>query len=372
MSIRPRSGHWHYYFQVHGVPYSGNTGLAATTRNENAARAEEARLRSLVLQGRAHQLRLSVMPFSAAADHFVDWAKGEYGEKPNTWKRLRGSTTSLKAYFKNKPVHSISAGDIEDYKSWRRRSGVEEVTLRHDLHALSPLLQYARKHNWCSGNPLETVEVPSDAESERINVLSPAEEMLYFELAKQQSMDLYDLGRLMILQGPRPWCEVAVSRVEHVDLNGGEWHIPRSKSKASRRTLYLKPEARSILARRITVADRDGWLFPGKTGAGHLAGLQNSHDAVLGAMGKKLRETDPKAPDPTFVIYDFRHTFATRMAKDGCDIAALARILGHGNLRTVQKYIHIDDEHVKLAMQRYGHSATREPDTGVAGPEVVQ
>ena len=125
---------------------------------------------------------------------FVEWAKGEYGAKPNTWKRLRGSTTSLKAYFKNKPVHNISAGDIEDYKSWRRRAGVEEVTLRHDLHALSPLLRYARKHNWCAGNPLETVEVPSDAESERINVLSPAEELLYFELAKRQSIELHDLA----------------------------------------------------------------------------------------------------------------------------------------------------------------------------------
>ena len=176
----------------------------------------------------------------------------------------------------------------------------------------------------------------------------------------------------MILQGPRPWCEVAVSRVEHVNLNSGEWHIPRSKSKASKRTLYLfSRKLRSILARRIKGASYDGWLFPGKTDAGHLAGLQNSHDAVLSAMGKKLRETDPNAQEPTFVIYDFRHTFATRMAKDGCDIAALARILGHGNLRTVQKYIHIDDEHVKLTMQRYGHSAMREPDAEVTGPDVV-
>jgi hypothetical protein len=85
-------------------------------------------------------------------------------------------------------------------------------------------------------------------------------------------------------------------------------------------------------------------LFPGKTDAGHLAGLQNSHEAVLAAMGKEYRKADPKTEDPTFVIYDFRHTFATRMAKDGCDIATLAKILGHGNLRSVQKYIHIDEE----------------------------
>jgi hypothetical protein len=84
---------------------------------------------------------------------------------------------------------------------------------------------------------------------------------------------------------------------------------------------------------------------------------------------------DPKTEDPTFVIYDFRHTFATRMAKGGCDIATLAKILGHGNLRSVQKYIHIDEEHVKLAMQRYGHWPAGTPNAHKSlpsGPAAMQ
>src|SRR5260370_8384045 len=30
--------------------------------------------------------------------------------------------------------------------------------------------------------------------------------------------------------------------------------------------------------------------------------------------------------------------------------------------RSVQKYIHIDEEHIKLAMQRYGHCPARTPN----------
>ena len=34
-------------------------------------------------------------------------------------------------------------------------------------------------------------------------------------------------------------------------------------------------------------------------------------------------------------------------------IASLAKILGHANLRTVQRYIHVTEEHVLEAMRRY-------------------
>lgn len=54
-----------------------------------------------------------------------------------------------------------------------------------------------------------------------------------------------------------------------------------------------------------------------------------------------------------FVLYDLRHTFATRMAQAGIDLATLAAILGHNSLRIVQKYVHPTAEHKREAMQRY-------------------
>jgi site-specific recombinase XerD len=370
MGLRKRHGTWHYRFKAGGREWSGQTGLAATKRNESAAREAEAKARGLVRTGRAHLLKVQPVAFSDAADQFIEWAKGEYREHPNTWKRLRGSTTSLKVFFGNRPVHSINEGQVEDYKAWRRKAAIKDVSLRHDLHCLTPLFEYAIKHNWGTDNPVKKVDIPSDADAQRIYVLAPAEEMLYLELAKGQSEDLHDLARLMLLQGPRPWCEVTCARVEHVDLVRGEWRIPRTKSKASERILYLTPDARSILARRISAADVRGWLFSGKTGTGHLTDLQISHEKTLAAMGKHLRRSDPAATDPAFVIYDFRHTFATRLAERGCDIATLAKILGHANLRTVQKYIHVSEEHTKRAMALFGDQRGTELDA--ANSDVIK
>jgi integrase len=346
MGVRKKNGKWHYQFQHQGHTYFGNTGLDDTDRHKNAAIVYEAKQRELVVCGQSHLLRLEVTPFSAAADQFIEWAKGEYREHPNSWKRLRGSMKSLKVHFAKRPISSITSGHIEDFKSWRRAdgTGVAEVTIRHDLHALSLLLRYSKKHNWIgSVNPLDGVEIPSDEAAVRMHVLSDAEEKLYFEAAARQSQDLHDLGRLMILQGPRPWCEVARTRVEHIDLVKGEWWIPKSKSRASARTLYLRPESISIMARRISTLRADGWLFHGKTLAGHMQDLQKSHEAVLEKLGERTF---------AMVIYDFRHTFATRAAQGGMDISTLARVLGHRDLRTVQKYVHVDENHVKHAMEK--------------------
>jgi integrase len=265
--------------------------------------------------------------------------------------------------------------------AWRRGTDIKEVSLRHDLLALSPLFKYGMAHNWCRENPvtsqnlrLHGAKMPSDADAVRIHVLTPAEEILYFhtclrppveitvkskphlqtrngkrvpvsayqysKLAPREYRNLHDVARLMILQGPRP-AEVMQTRVEHIDLEQGTWFIPRSKSAAGKRTLRLTAEARSVLARRIASAPESGWLFEGKKAGTHLLEVENPHQAVLDVT------------ELAFVLYDLRHTFATRFYQATKDIIALKEVLGHSNLRTIMKYVHVSQNHVDGAMKAY-------------------
>ena len=53
-----------------------------------------------------------------------------------------------------------------------------------------------------------------------------------------------------------------------------------------------------------------------------------------------------------FVPYDLRHTAATRWAESGVDIVTIAAWLGHGDLRTVQKYLHPSRDHLHAQAER--------------------
>jgi len=54
----------------------------------------------------------------------------------------------------------------------------------------------------------------------------------------------------------------------------------------------------------------------------------------------------------SFVLYDFRHM--CRWAERGMGVETIARLLGHANLRTVMRYVHLSQEHLDRSMVLYG------------------
>jgi integrase len=348
MALRARGGKWHYRFKLDGHTYAGTTGLAATTRNEKEARQQEAEHHKALLEGRRVSRRIRVREFTDAASEFLEWARMEYRAHPNSHRRIATSLTSAKEFFGGKPVSTIYEAEIEGYKVWRiNEHKVRDITVRHDLHALSVFFKYAMKQGWTRENPIQKVKIPSDEDAVRIHVISPEEERTYFARAAS-NQNLYDLARLMRNQGMRP-DEVTSLRKQDVDLERGQLHIRRGKSKAARRTLDLTSESRSILARRLQ--NKSVWVFPSNRKSGdHVGRLNGAHDTVC-AETKKQRPLH-------FVLYDWRHTFATEMAQAGVDLASLAAILGHSSLRIVQKYVHPTADHKKRAMQKFEEALT--------------
>jgi integrase len=379
MSIATRNEKWFYRFWALNREWSKDTGLAATERNRTAALLMESEARKLVKQGRGDTLDLSPTTFTNGAVAYIVWAKGEHRDHPSTWKRIRTSFTSLKAFFHLKPVHMIGVAEIQDYMGWRRVCiecsgegcddceetglGVAEVTLRNDLHALSGFFRYAINHNWTFTNPVmsDQIKIPSDMDAVRFHRITEAEEELYFKTALALGLNsLHDVGKIMVLQGPRP-AEVMAIHVDDVDLRSNRFQIKKSKSRASERTLRMTPETRSILETRIASAGASGWLFPGKEDGKHIVNIENAHGAVLDASGL------------AFVPYDFRHNFATRFAEvTGGDVVALKAILGHANLRTVMRYVHISQAHQDAAMDKYSAYVQQQNAQGTEMKERLQ
>jgi integrase-like protein len=127
------------------------------------------------------------------------------------------------------------------------------------------------------------------------------------------------------------------------------------------------------------MATTSQWLFPGKLPGTRLAKLNGRHSDILDGLANcnctHSRDQHVKGKCPcgcnefieasrfAFVIYDFRHTFATRAAESGMPVAMLAAILGHADLRSVTKYVHVRQEAQDREMERFETQSLSLPKT---------
>jgi len=311
--------------------------LEATERNRKKASGMEQAHRQAILEGRWGHHPLTPQLFAEAVAEFRQWLTIEY-RRASTRVRIEVTMTSAIRFFDKRIVSLIQPRDIERYKAWRLNGDetirpVKGVTLKHDLDNLSVFFQWARKFNYTRANPVAEVTRPSDADAIRQRVLSAEEERLYFSHA---TGTLALVARLILLQGLRPDEVVSLAKAD-VDVERGVLHVRRGKTKAATRTLTLTTEARRILAAQM---DSPGpWIFPSprKPGA-HITKLNCPHDRVCRRIGIP------------FVLYDLRHTFATRLAQAGVDGFAIAAILGHSSTRVLSRYIHPTQAHQDAAM----------------------
>jgi integrase/recombinase XerD len=103
------------------------------------------------------------------------------------------------------------------------------------------------------------------------------------------------------------------------------------------------------------------WLFPGRNGHPvHVATLQRAFQIARRVAGLPERVT----------IHTLRHCYATHLLEAGTDLPTLQRLLGHSDIATTMRYIHLRSDrmpHVRSPLEWLGPSGIT-PDHGATGP----
>jgi site-specific recombinase XerD len=125
--------------------------------------------------------------------------------------------------------------------------------------------------------------------------------------------------------------EVVALKREHVDFNRRTLLVYEAKGRRDRLTL-LAERAAAFLKEYCEFHGITGWIFPGqKDGHIQIRTAQNIFDkAVVKAFIRK-----------PVSIHSLRHAFATHLLENGTDIKYIQTLLGHRNLTTTERYIHI-------------------------------
>ena len=112
----------------------------------------------------------------------------------------------------------------------------------------------------------------------------------------------------------------------------------------------------SMLVEAGLEANSNAYLFPGRSGKGHITRVT----AFLAI--KKLAATAGLDPDRVSP-HVLRHAFATHLLSGGADLRAIQTMLGHAEIETTQIYTHVLDSQLKSAVFQH-HPMSSRQDNG--------
>jgi integrase/recombinase XerD len=105
------------------------------------------------------------------------------------------------------------------------------------------------------------------------------------------------------------------------------------------------------------------WLFPGRK-----PGCPITRGSVFETCQKAARRAGiAKRVHP----HSLRHAFATHLLEDGVNLLVIQALLGHKNLRTTARYLHVADSTIRGArspLELLGGLALVRPTTAVKPP----
>lgn len=193
-----------------------------------------------------------------------------------------------------------------------------------------------------------------------------------------------DAIRLLMLTGARRG-EVLAAEWSQFDLESGVWTKPSHHTKQRREhRVPLSAPARQLLVRLHSTAASPIYVFPGRTGEGHLQevrrtwqvikeiatiALWKDSDDVRALVDGLAAELD-REPQVTEIvelakarnvrlapgvldvrIHDLRHTYASILAGRGTSLALIGALLGHTQTQTTHRYAHLADDPLRKATE---------------------
>ena len=166
-------------------------------------------------------------------------------------------------------------------------------------------------------------------------IMSPAEVKLLLETPKNLAHRA--ILTTMYAAGPRI-SEVAKLKVADIDSSRNLIWIRGGKGRKDRQSL-LSPRLLELLRAYFRWKQPTEWLFPGQK-----PGQPISCGSIFGACQGAARKAGiAKAVHP----HSLRHAFATHLLDAGVNLRTIQILLGHANLETTARYLHVSDTAVR-------------------------
>lgn len=314
----------------------GDSNSISFDKAKNAAKV----LRSRVVLGEdpaAEKRTKRLVPTLAAfiEDRYLPYAKAE----KRSWLT---DVSYLKCHilprFGACHLDKITQQEVIEFHHGMKANGFAMATANKALILLKYILNLALR--WgipgVKTNPAVGVKL-YEANNSREKFLTPEEtQRLYAELQISVNPQLKHIVALLLLLGCRKR-ELLDSRWADFDLDRRTWKIPLAKSGKSRH-VPLSKAALEVLA-QLPRWEGCPYLVPNPKTLKPYGSIQRSWDIARKAAGL-----------PEVRMHDLRHSMASNMVNSGRSIYEVAKVLGHSQLKTAQRYAHLNNETLLAAV----------------------
>lgn len=256
-----------------------------------------------------------------------------------SWVREMGRVNRIRDHFGNILIHKIETSDIEEFLADLLRQGFKPATVNRYHARLSSMMRRAYVWGYRNDNPVDRIESMKEMRMGD-RYLEPEE---FQELLNACDPQLRCLVMVAAQTGMRRG-ELMALRWEDVQWEGGYLIVRADNSKTSEGRIV--PMNDHVIQALVS-------LEPGKNGKVFPFGDFPTY------RWKKVRIKigwdridNPRIKGWRF--HDLRHCTASWMAMADVPLSKVAKILGHKQLTTTQRYAHLSDRSLFDAVQKIG------------------
>ena len=242
--------------------------------------------------------------------------------------------------FIKKDLTKVTFEDIKDYLEHLNLKKEKPSSVRRKISSLKSFYKFLYKNNYMDKKdyPLTKIAYPK--------MEKKLPKFIYYnyllEIINESTKDKDGVRDRLIIEmlyatGVRV-SELVNIKVNDIDFNNRRIIVLGKGNKE--RIVYYGEYAEEVLKEYMKTHERKNhnYLFVNSKG-GQLTdrGVRYIIDNIMSKLSVKTHVTP----------HVLRHTFATDMLNNGCDIKVVQELLGHSSLKATEIYTHVTNEHLK-------------------------
>ena len=275
-------------------------------------------------------------------DEYLDYLKYNKNYSDNTIDSYEKDIIEYLEYLEREclSLYDIKYSDLRFLLDYYNSKKLSSTSIRRKISSLKGFYKYLCRNNKCQDNPFSYVALPKK-EKKLPQYLHPNEMLEIFDVIDTST--ILGLRNRLIMEllyatGIRV-SELVNIQIKDIDLNNKSIIVTGKGNKM--RMVFFNDVCKKYIDKFInesSIIRKEDYL------------IINSNGNII--TTRSIRLIINKVINETSIIkhihpHTLRHTFATHLLNNGCDLLTVQELLGHSSISTTGIYTHVTTDHIK-------------------------